>query len=89
MFDVKMKSNDEILVVLDNIKDTINKQSNFHLEYLFNCIEMLSNQLNYYISKEPLKIFRNKHLIWEQKVDVLNDRIYRKYNMLEDIIDKM
>ena len=49
--------------VLDNIKDTINKQYNFHLEYLFNSIEMLSNQLNYYISKEPLKIFRNKHLI--------------------------
>ena len=43
MFDVKMKSNDEILVVLDNIKDTINKQYNFHLEYLFNSINFDSH----------------------------------------------
>lgn len=63
------------------------------IKFYDNLTKITLEQIRYLEMKEPLKIFRKTHRIWQDKINITkekynkyNDNLFEEYNFLEDVL---
>lgn len=57
------------------------------IEFTYNRIKLWEDLKNSHYDMEPLKIFKNKHKDWKNKLDDYNKRLFEMYKELEEDMD--
>lgn len=80
-----------------NIEETLDKVMNIsfkhilefdksYIDHLETHIDFIKSMISSHIEKEPLKLFKNKHLKWEKELKKWNDKLSEAYQNLNDAI---
>lgn len=63
------------------------EMSNNDIDFAIKKIKILEDIRKNHYANEPFKLFKNKHIIWENKLNEINNILHKIYMDLEVIID--
>lgn len=63
------------------------EMSNNNIDFAMKKIKILEDIRKNHYANEPFKLFKSKHIIWENKLNEINNILHKIYMDLEVIID--